>query len=66
MRPVDAYGYAGLGTCVGASIGLLLGLLVGELAWSTIICTAIGSILGQLEDFHIQPPKDANPIKIED
>jgi hypothetical protein len=36
------------------------------LAWSTIICTAIGSILGQLKDFQIQSPKVVNPINIED
>ena len=66
MRPVDTYGHAGLGTCVGASIGLLLGLLTGELAWSTIICIAIGSILGQLKDFQIQSLKVVNPINIED
>jgi len=66
VRPVDTYGHAGLGTCVGASIGLLLGLLTGELAWSTIICIAIGSILGQLKDFQIQSPKVVNPINIED
>jgi uncharacterized membrane protein len=66
VRPVDTYGHAGLGTCVGVSIGLLLGFLIGELAWSTIICTAIGSILGQLKDFQIQSPKVLNPINIED
>ncbi|MFB0558089.1 MAG: hypothetical protein ACETVY_03120 [Candidatus Bathyarchaeia archaeon] len=39
-----------MGTCIGALIGLLLGFLIGELAWSTIICTAVGSILGQAKD----------------
>ncbi len=66
MRPVDTYGHAGLGTCVGASIGLLMGLLTGELAWSTIICIAIGSILGQLKDYQIESSNIVTPVNIED
>ena len=50
MELFDTYGHAGVGTCVGALIGLLLGFLIGELAWGTIICTAVGSILGQVKD----------------
>jgi hypothetical protein len=46
MGAVDAYGYAGVGTCVGVLIGLVLGFIVGELAWCTIVCTAVASLLG--------------------
>lgn len=66
MSPVDAYGHAGVGTCIGALIGLLLGFLMGELAWSTIICIATCSILGQFKDFQIQASKVVNPISLED
>ena len=50
MSSMDAYGYAGVGTCVGVMVGLLFGFILGELAWSVISFTAIGSILGTVID----------------
>ena len=50
MSSMDAYGYAGVGTCVGVMVGFLFGFILGELAWSVISCIAVGSLLGTVID----------------
>ena len=66
MELFETYGYAGVGTCVGALIGLLLGFLIGELAWGTIICTAVGSILGQAKDYRTTIYEGMQPTNLDD
>lgn len=65
-RLIDAYDNAGFATCVRVSIGLLIDLLIAELAWTTIICTTMGSIIYQIKDFQTHSFKVMKPNNIED
>lgn len=66
MELIDSYGYAGFGTCIGVLLGLLTGFIIGQLAWSMIICTAVGSVLGQVKDFQITPFGKTQPTNLDD
>lgn len=63
---VDAYGYAGVGTCLGVLIGLVLGFFVSELAWCTIMCTAVASLLGTVLDSKTRPIVVMRLIELDD
>jgi hypothetical protein len=55
MDTIEAYGYAGVGTCVGFLVGLVMGFVLGELAWCTIVCTAVTSLFGAAFDSKTRP-----------
>ena len=55
MGVIEAYGYAGVGTCVGFLVGSIMGFVLGELAWCTIICTAVTSLFGASFDSKMRP-----------
>ncbi len=55
MGAIEAYGYAGVGTCVGFLVGLVMGFILGQLAWCTIVCTAVTSLFGAAFDTKMRP-----------